>query len=127
MCGMPLSAQSDRARRVTERVRDSALNSKMRGSAIVRLNGFPVQSGAYAHCSNFKACRLDRDDIPERQKQYARQATPCFRRGCATKRRSAGVGSVQMILSATTARTEASGGAVEEVASGYTESGRLQA
>jgi hypothetical protein len=32
-----------------------------------------------------------------------------------------------MILSATTERTEASGGAIEEVASWYTESGRLQA
>jgi hypothetical protein len=37
----------------------------MPGSAIVRVNGFPVQSGAFAHCSNFKACRLDRDNIPE--------------------------------------------------------------
>jgi hypothetical protein len=43
--------------------------------------------------------------------RYARQATPCFQRGCATKRRSADVVSVQMILSATTVRTGASGGA----------------
>jgi hypothetical protein len=64
--------------------------------------------------------------FPESEKRYARQATPCFQRGCATKRRSADVDSVQMILSATTERTEASGGAIEEVASGYTEFGRLR-
>jgi hypothetical protein len=70
---------------------------------------------------------LDRDDVPESEKRYARQATPCFPRGCATKRRSADVDAVQMILSATTERTGASGGATEEVASWYTEPGRLQA
>jgi hypothetical protein len=37
------------------------------------------------------------------------------------------VDSVQMILSATTERNGASGGATEEVASWYAESGRLQA
>ena len=42
-------------------------------------------------------------------------------------RRSADVDSVQMILSAMTERTGASGGATEEVANWYTESGRLQA
>jgi hypothetical protein len=81
----------------------------------------------FAHCRDFKARRLDRDGVPEGEKRYARQATPCFERGCATKRRSADVDSVQMILSAKTERTGASGGAIEEVASWYTESGRLQA
>jgi len=70
---------------------------------------------------------FDREDVPEWEKRYARQATPCFPSGCATKRRSADVDSVQMILSAMTERTGASGGATEEVANWYTESGRLQA
>jgi hypothetical protein len=65
--------------------------------------------------------------LREREKWYGRQATPRFRRGYGTKRRSAGVEYVRMILSATTERAGAFGGAIEEVASCYTESGRLQA
>jgi hypothetical protein len=69
--------------------------------------------------------------LPERlsewEKRYARQATPCFQRNYGTKRRSADVDSVQMILSATTERAGAFGGAIEEVASWYIESARLQA
>jgi hypothetical protein len=65
--------------------------------------------------------------LSEREKQYGSQATPCSQRAYPTKLRSADVDSVQMILSAMTERAGAFGGAIEEVASWYTESGRLRA
>jgi hypothetical protein len=65
--------------------------------------------------------------LSEREKRYGRLATPCFQRGYGMKRPSADVVSVQMILAATTGRVGAFGGAVEEVASWYTEPRRLQA
>ena len=65
--------------------------------------------------------------LSEREKRYGRLATPCFQRGYGMKRPSADVVSVQMILAATTERVGAFGGAVEEVASWYTEPRRLQA
>ena len=65
--------------------------------------------------------------LSEREKRHGRLATPCFQRGYGMKRPSADVVSVQMILAATTERVGAFGGAVEEVASWYTEPRRLQA
>ena len=108
------------------------MKGRVRGNQLAALPLQPTTSNGgalltFAHRPNFEVGRLDRDDVPEREKRYGRQATPCFQRSCATKRRSADVDSVHMILSATTERTGASGGAIEEVASWYTESGRLRA
>jgi hypothetical protein len=52
-------------------------------------------------------------------RRYARLATSCFERGYAKTRQSVDGHSAQMIRVAATARTEASGGAIEEAAGGY--------
>jgi len=88
----------------------------------------PGASALFPKISSDRQVRLGADNrLSEREKRYGRQATPCSQRAYATKRRSGDVDSVQMILSAMTERAGAFGGAIEEVASWYTEYGRLRA